>query len=45
MEKDIAKRLAEHRKSVQTHQQHIQRIIQNCLESHGAKRPPPAETA
>ena len=45
MEKDIAKRLAEHRKNVQTHQQHIQRIIQNCLESHGAKRPPPAETA
>jgi hypothetical protein len=45
MEKDIAKRLAEHRKSVQTHQQRIQRIIQNCLESHGAKRPPPAETA
>lgn len=39
MEKDIAKRLAEHRKSVQVQQQQIQRIVQNCLESHGAKRP------
>lgn len=39
MEKDIIKRLAEHRKIVQVQQHHIQRIVQNCLESHGAKRP------
>jgi len=44
-EKDITKRLAEHRKSVQVQQQQIQRIVQNCLESHGAKRPSSTKSA
>lgn len=39
MEKEINSRLSEHLKNVKLQQQKIHRIIKNCLESHGAKRP------